>query len=162
MALLSLRRTLSHPAPLLATGFGSGLSPRAPGTVGTAVALLPWWFLQALPWWQYALALAVAFAIGVWAADWVIRETGVQDPGLVVWDEFVGVWITLAATAADPAWMLVGFAVFRVFDIWKPWPIGAIDERVGGGFGAMLDDALAGVFGLLAMLALQAGWRALG
>src|SRR3546814_4781021 len=85
-------RLLGDPAGLIATGFGAGLAPRAPGTVGTAVALLPWLALRELPLPGYLLVLVPAFALGVWAANRVIAKIGIEDPGLVVWDEFVGLW----------------------------------------------------------------------
>ena len=150
------RMLMKHPLGWLAAGFGAGFSPKAPGTVGSLVALLPWWWwLQAMPPWQYALVLASAFAIGVAAAEWVIRRTGIQDPSLVVWDEYLGMWIALIAAPTGWAWMLAAFVLFRFFDILKPWPVSWADKQIKGGFGAMLDDALAGVYALLAMQALQ-------
>jgi phosphatidylglycerophosphatase A len=138
---------LRHPAGWLASGFGSGLSPRAPGTVGTLLALLPWWlWLRQLPPWQYALMLGCAFALGTWAADWAIGRLGSEDPGVVVCDEFVGLWLTLLLAPPGWPWMLAGFALFRLFDIWKPWPVRWADREVHGGFGTMLDDLLAGAY----------------
>ena len=148
---LSPKQLLRHPAGWIASGFGSGFSPRAPGTVGSAVALLPWWWLRTLPLPFYALAVAFAFAIGVWASSWVVRRSGVQDPQVVVWDEFVGVWIALIAAPAGWIWMLAGFALFRLFDIWKPWPVSWADEKLHGGLGVMLDDVFAGVYALIVL-----------
>ena len=143
---MSAKLLLRHPAGWLATGFGCGFAPRAPGTVGSLVALLPWWFwLRELPPWHYALVLGCAFALGVWASDWVIGQLRSEDPGVVVWDEFIGVWLALMFAPAGWTWMLGGFALFRLFDIWKPWPVRWADREVHGGFGAMLDDALAGL-----------------
>ena len=142
---------LRHPAGWLASGFGSGFSPRAPGTVGTVAALLPWLWLRTLPVPLYALAVVIAFAIGVWASAWVVRRSGVQDPQVVVWDEFVGVWIALAAAPAGWTWMFAGFALFRVFDIWKPWPVSWADEKLHGGVGVMLDDVFAGIYALIVL-----------
>lgn len=150
---LSPSALLRHPAGWIASGFGSGFSPRAPGTVGTAAALLPWLGLRTLPLPYYALAIALAFAIGVWASAWVVRRSGVQDPQVVVWDEFVGVWIALLAAPAGWSWMLAGFALFRLFDIWKPLPVSWADEKIHGGFGVMLDDVIAGIYALLVMQA---------
>ncbi len=140
---------LRHPAGWLASGFGSGFSPRAPGTVGTLAGLLPWLWLRSLPLSLYAPVVVIAFAIGVWASAWVVRRSGVQDPQVVVWDEFVGVWIALAAAPAGWIWMLAGFALFRLFDIWKPWPVSWADEKLHGGVGVMLDDAFAGLYALI-------------
>jgi len=148
---LSPKALLRHLAGWIASGFGSGFSPRAPGTVGSAAALLPWLWLRALPLQYYVLAIALAFAIGVWASAWVVRRSGVQDPQVVVWDEFVGVWIALIAAPAGWTWMLAGFALFRLFDIWKPWPVSWADEKIHGGLGVMLDDVFAGIYALIMM-----------
>jgi phosphatidylglycerophosphatase A len=160
MSRISARAVLRHPAGWIASGFGAGLAPRAPGTVGSVVALLPWLALRDLPWPLYLGALLVAFALGVWASNWVIRSTQVQDPSLVVWDEFVGIWIALLAAPRDLVWMLVGFALFRLFDIWKPGPVHWADAHVKGGVGVMLDDAIAGVLALIALQALAWAWGA--
>lgn len=148
------RRLMKHPLGWLAAGFGSGFSPWAPGTVGSAAALLPWWFLMKdLPLPAYLAVLALGFAIGCWAAHWVIGETKIEDPSLVVWDEFIGMWITLLAAPAGWPWMLAAFVLFRAFDIAKPWPVSWADRQLHGGFGAMLDDALAGVYALAVLQA---------
>jgi len=147
-ALPRLRRT---PAFWLASGFGAGLSPRAPGTVGTLVAALPWLLLSALPWAVYAAVVLATFAIGVWAAQRVIDVLGAEDPGVVVIDEWVGLWITLFLAPPGWQWPLIGIALFRVFDILKPWPVSWADTQLHGGFGAMFDDALAGVYACLAL-----------
>ncbi len=147
----SPRALLRHPLGWIATGFGSGFSPRAPGTVGTIAALLPWWWLRELPLPYYLAAIVIAFAIGVWASSWVVQRSGVSDPQVVVWDEFVGVWIALIAAPIGWPWMLAGFALFRLFDIWKPWPVSWADEKVGGGLGVMLDDVIAGIYALIVM-----------
>ena len=141
------RALLAHPAGWIASGFGSGFSPFASGTAGSAAALIPWLALRELsPVW-YALAIVVAFAIGVWASTFVIRTLRIEDPGVVVWDEFVGQWIALLPALVAPWWAVVlGFALFRVFDVWKPWPIAWFDRRVKGGLGVMLDDVIAGIF----------------
>lgn len=143
---------LRHPWGWIGTGFGSGLSPRAPGTVGSLAALLPWWFaLRHLDAQDYAALLAVAFVLGIVAANWLIARTQVQDPSVFVWDEFVGLWLTLYLAPPGGAWMLAGFALFRLFDIWKPWPVRWADRRVHGGLGAMLDDVLAGLYALVVL-----------
>lgn len=158
------RALLSHPAGWIATAFGAGLSPKAPGTVGSAVALLPWWFLlRGLPLAWYVAVLVVGFALGVWVCAVAGRRLGVQDHGALVWDEVVAMWLTLLAAPAGWPWMVAGFALFRLFDIWKPWPVRWADRRVHGGFGVMLDDVLAGGYALvvlqLAALAV-AHWQA--
>jgi len=148
---LAAKQLLTHPAGWIATGFGSGFSPRAPGTVGTLAAMLPWFGLRLLPWPWYLAAIAAAFAIGIWASSWVVHRSGVNDPQVVVWDEFVGVWIALVAAPAGWPWALAGFALFRLFDIWKPWPVRWADRKVHGGLGVMLDDAIAGGYALAVM-----------
>jgi len=150
---------LRDPAGWIATGFGSGLVPRAPGTVGTLAALLPWLALRQLPLWGYLAAVLAAFVLGVWAAQRVIAQLRIEDPGLVVWDEFVGLWITLIAVPHGWHWVLLGFVLFRLFDIAKPWPVSWADARLKGGFGAMFDDALAGGYALAVLQALAWGWR---
>ncbi len=149
------RVVLTHPAGWIASGFGIGLSPRAPGTVGSLVALLPWWFVlqhQSLP--VYLGVLLIAFIIGIWAGGWVIAKTGIEDPSVVVWDEFIGQWIALLLAPAGWLWMLGGFALFRLFDIWKPWPVSWADRKLHGGLGAMLDDVLAGVYAFATLQAI--------
>ncbi len=157
------RAVLGHPAGWIASGFGSGLSPFAPGTAGSLAALLPWLALRELPPIALAVVIVVAFALGVWASEVVVRRLGLQDPGVIVWDEFVGQWITLlpllAWAHAPWWWIVIGFLVFRVADIAKPWPASWADRSVKGGFGVMLDDAFAGVWaalGLAGLLALAA------
>lgn len=153
------RTLLRHPAGWIALGFGSGLSPVAPGTVGSFAALLPWLALRELPLWYYGLALVLAFALGIWVCNWAVNALGRKDPGIVVWDEFVGLWIALTPLLWMPRgwiWSLAGFMFFRVFDIAKPWPVSWADKAVGGGLGVMLDDVLAGLYAaLVLMLALR-------
>ncbi|MBX3699251.1 MAG: phosphatidylglycerophosphatase A [Dokdonella sp.] len=148
------RAVLGHPAGWIASGFGSGLSRYAPGTAGSAAALVPWLGLRELPTPAVAVIIVLAFALGVWASNVVIERLRISDPGVIVWDEFVGQWITLLPLLIWPGhwvWILVGFFLFRLFDVWKPWPCSWADRRVKGGFGVMLDDALAGVYAGLAL-----------
>ncbi|MFT3790094.1 MAG: phosphatidylglycerophosphatase A [Rudaea sp.] len=148
---------LRDPAGWIACGFGSGLSPVAPGTAGSLAALLPWLMLRELAPALYAAALALGFALGVWACARAVRALRVDDPGCVVWDEFVGQWIALLPLSWTPfAWWqpIAGFALFRLFDIAKPWPVSWADAKLKGGFGIMFDDALAGVYAALALMVL--------
>ncbi len=138
-------RIFTNPVQFLAFGFGSGLSPRAPGTFGTLMAV-PLYMLAAgweLP--LYTAVLVVAAWLGVWICGVASRQLGVHDHPGIVWDEFVGYWITMWAIPASWPWIVVGFVVFRVFDILKPWPISVLDKKVGGGFGIMIDDIVAGM-----------------
>ncbi len=130
----------------LAFGFGSGLAPKAPGTWGT-LAALPFLFLwQLLPWPAYLLLLLLSFLLGVYVCESATRKLGVHDHGGIVWDEFVGLWLTFFMV--DLSWqsVAIGFVLFRIFDILKPFPIKWLDKKVKGGFGIMIDDVLAGVF----------------
>ncbi|HEY6943169.1 phosphatidylglycerophosphatase A [Dokdonella sp.] len=148
------RALLAHPAGWIATGFGSGLSPFAPGTAGSAAALLPWIALRELPWTAYLVIVAIAFAIGVWASTVAVSRLRIDDPGAVVWDEFVGQWIALLPLVVAPRgwpWILAGFALFRLFDVWKPWPVSWADRRIAGGLGVMVDDAIAGAYAAIAL-----------
>ncbi|MHB8678581.1 MAG: phosphatidylglycerophosphatase A family protein [Rudaea sp.] len=148
------RVLLRHPLGWIACGFGSGLSPVAPGTAGSLAALLPWLVLRELSWPWFAVALVLAFALGVLVCDWAVRTLRIEDPGAVVWDEFVGLWIALAPLVVWPRgnwWILAGFMLFRVFDIVKPWPVSWADRRIGGGLGVMLDDAIAGIYAAAAL-----------
>lgn len=147
-----VRRVLSHPAYLLACGFGSGLAPVAPGTVGTGCAVLVYLGLQHLPFGLYLVVVALAFVSGIRLCQVTARALDVHDHPAIVWDEFVGYWITMSFAPPGWSWMVIGFLAFRLFDIWKPWPICSIDRRVAGGLGIMLDDALAGLFAGITVL----------
>lgn len=143
-------RLLKHPYAWIALGFGSGLSKKAPGTVGSLLALLLWWGLmseQAL--WLQLLVIAVGFELGVRASNWMIAKTGVKDPGYIVWDEFIGQWIALLLLPKTLMAYVLAFALFRLFDIVKRGPVGWADKRFSGGFGVMIDDVIAGLFALV-------------
>ncbi|WP_372863972.1 phosphatidylglycerophosphatase A [Spongiibacter sp.] len=137
---------LRNPIHLLSLGFGSGLAPKAPGTFGTLAALPLWFALQYLPASSYIAVVVAAFALGVYLCGETARALGVHDHGGIVWDEFVGLWIALFLLPPGWPWLLLGFALFRLFDIWKPWPIRVLDARVHGGLGIMIDDVLAGIY----------------
>jgi len=135
----------SNPVYCLAFGFGSGLSPKAPGTIGT-LAALPFWFLIApLPLFWQMLVIIAAFFIGITLCDKTSKALNVHDHGGIVWDEFVGVWITLLFAPFTPLGVLLSFVLFRFFDVVKPWPIKWLDKKVHGGFGIMIDDVVAGL-----------------
>ena len=139
---LSGWRWLVH---FLAFGFGAGYLPRAPGTFGTLVGVLVYLFMQPLAAWLYAVIVLALFGIGVWICALTERDLGVHDHPGIVWDEIVGYLITMFLAPSGWAWIVLGFALFRLFDIWKPWPIREIERRIRGGLGNMLDDALAGI-----------------
>lgn len=150
-----VRPNLRNPVHLLAFGFGSGLSPKAPGTAGTVVAVLLYLPLSQFSLPLYLVLTAVATLLGIWLCGVTSRDLGVHDHGGIVWDEFAGFWITMIAAPAGWLWLVLGFVLFRVLDILKPWPIKWVDSKIYGGLGIMLDDVLAGI---MAALCLQAIW----
>lgn len=138
---------------LLLTWFGSGWLPWAPGTWGSLAALpFAWLILSYGGRGALALAALVLFAVGCWAADVAVRETKIKDPGWIVVDEVVGQWLTLLAAPLNPFGYAAAFVLFRLFDIWKPWPIGLADQRLEGGFGVMADDVLAAVYAAIILI----------
>ena len=147
---------LSNPIHFLSLGFGSGLSPYAPGTMGTLVAIPLYLLLSQLELVPYLIVVAAGFCIGVLVCDKTSKALGVHDHSGIVWDEFIGYWITMIAIPAVTwQWILTGFLLFRFFDIVKPWPVKLADKRITGGFGIMLDDLLAGLYGLACI---QVSW----
>lgn len=148
-------RHLADPVHLLALGFGSGLAPFAPGTFGSLVGLgLALAVVPFGPGMQLVAALIVTVA-GFWICGASARRLGVHDHPAIVWDEIAGMMI--AMLAAPPGWRgaVLAFVLFRLFDVWKPWPIREIDHGMGGGAGIMLDDVLAGIFAALALLSIR-------
>lgn len=151
-------QVLRDPVVFLAFGFGSGLAPRAPGTAGTLAAIpLYLWFSQySMP--VYIAILVTLILCGVWICDVASSRLGVHDHPGIVWDEFTGYWLTMCAASGSWLSIVLGFLLFRLFDIWKPWPIRVVDKRVTGGLGIMLDDLLAAIpaglllFGLLRVI----------
>ncbi len=140
-----------NPVHLLAFGLGSGLAPKAPGTAGTVMAV-PFYILLAhcsLP--VYAAIVVAAFLLGVYLCGKTAKDLGVHDHPGIVWDEFVGYWITMLAAPLGWGWVILGFLLFRLFDIWKPWPISLLDKKVHGGLGIMIDDVLAGVYAFVCL-----------
>ncbi len=138
-----------NPVHFLAFGFGSGAFPKAPGTAGTVVGVGIYLLLPPMSWIVYLLFLLATFCFGVWICDRTSRDIGVHDHGGIVWDEFVGYWITMFLAPSGWLWALAGFVLFRLFDIFKPWPIKWLDNNVRGGFGIMIDDVLAGIMSLV-------------
>lgn len=140
----------SHPAYFLAFGLGTGLSPKAPGTVGTLLGL-PLYFLLAagLPLAGILAVLLVAFVAGIKICDMAGRAVGVADHSGIVWDEIVAMALVLCFTPASAPWWAAAFLAFRVFDIFKPWPIRYFDSHWENGLGVMLDDLLAAVYAIL-------------
>ena len=150
----SNRAILANPIHLLAFGFGAGLSPKAPGTMGTVVAVLIYLVLPSMPPIIYAGLILLSFVFGIWICGKTAEDLGVHDHGGIVWDEFVGYWITMFMAPSGLFWVLLGFVLFRLLDIFKPWPIKWADKELAGGLGIMLDDVLAGIMAALCMQAL--------
>jgi len=140
---------VSHPAHLIAFGFGAGLAPLAPGTAGTALGWAIGWGLGAFHPTAILASALVFFVIGVWACEVTGRDLGVADHGAMVWDEVVAFLLVLAIVPRELAWQAAAFVAFRFFDIVKPPPIRALERRYGGGFGVMFDDLVAGAYTLL-------------
>lgn len=141
---------LATPANFLALGAGSGLAPFAPGTFGT-IAAIPLAVLMPNNLAIYTLVIAVLFIAGVWLCDSCANNLGVHDHPAIVFDEWVGYLITMIAVPRSVWFLVLGFALFRLFDVLKPWPIGMADKRVSGGLGIMVDDVIAGVFAAVSM-----------
>lgn len=148
-----VRKVMTDWRYLLAFGFGSGLSPKAPGTVGTIAALPFYLLLVQFGWIAYTVITLAVLAGGIYLCDRVAHEMDIKDPSGIVLDEFVGVWIALFYLPQSVGWILAGFVLFRVFDIAKPWPVSWLDRHVPGGAGIMLDDVAAGIYALLVIQA---------
>ncbi|MHB8623710.1 MAG: phosphatidylglycerophosphatase A family protein [Sulfuricaulis sp.] len=132
-----------------AFGFGSGKAPVAPGSFGTLVGIPIYLMLQPYSALVYATVIVGLFAIGVWFCHVTERDLGVHDNPGIVWDEIVGYLITMFVAPAGWQWIVLGYCLFRLFDIWKPFPIRMLERRIQGGFGIMIDDATAGVYALV-------------
>jgi phosphatidylglycerophosphatase A len=141
------RFLLSHPAHFIALGFGSGLAPRAPGTFGTLAGLAIFLLLeQIVAPWHVALLAIPLFFVGIWASAITARDLGVADHGAIVIDEIVAFLPVAMFANKSPLMLAVAFGLFRLFDIWKPFPIRQVERRVKGGFGVMIDDVLAAIY----------------
>jgi phosphatidylglycerophosphatase A len=153
---VAARTVLTDPVNFLAFGFGTGLAPFAPGTFGSVPGLLLFWLtLDFGLYVQLGIALALALA-GIWICGESARRIGVHDHGGIVWDEIVGMYLTLFLAPVTPWGFVLAFVLFRAMDIVKPWPIRDLDHRIHGGLGIMLDDLLAALYAA-SLLALF-GW----
>lgn len=147
---------MRSPSLLLAFGFGSGLSPKAPGTMGTIAAIPLWLLLAELSQINYIFLVVISAVAGISICGRAAEKLAVHDHGGIVWDEFVGFWIAMAFLPVNFVSLLLGFTLFRLIDILKPWPISWIDKNIGGGLGIMIDDVVAG------LAAGACGWLILG
>jgi len=147
--LRAARETFSSVDGFLAFGFGAGLLSRAPGTMGTLVAVplaIPLKLLSGFAFW---FCLLLLFLIGVWICRRVSHRLGVEDYGGIVWDEMVGYWLAVSMVPLQWYWLLAGFVLFRFFDILKPWPINRLEEQFEGGLSIMIDDVLAAAYTMI-------------
>lgn len=150
------RTVLTDPVHVLAFGFGTGLAPFAPGTVGSIPGVLLFWLTLELGLYVQLAVVAALVVSGIWICGESARRIGVHDHGGIVWDEIAGMYITLLAAPLSPVGWLLAFVLFRLFDIVKPWPIRDLDHRLGGGVGIMLDDLVAALYA--AILLALGGW----
>ncbi len=157
-AQLSAKQIMTDPVLFLAFGFGSGLAKKAPGTCGTIAAIPVYYLLaQIHSLWIYSILTIIATVVGVWLCDVAAKKLDEHDVGGIVWDEVAGYLITMWFVPYSWQAMILGFMLFRIFDILKPQPIKWIDKQVHGGLGIMLDDVLAGIFAGVVLL-LAAHW----
>jgi len=155
------KKVWQNPIYFIAFGFGSGLMPIAPGTWGTLAAIPIYLLIANSSWWLYLLLTLAAFIFGVYVCDKVSTEMKVHDYSGIVWDEVVGYMLTMFLVPLNLAWMIIGFLLFRLFDIWKPQPIGFVDKHVKGGLGIMLDDVLAAIPAWAILQLLIIGFKAI-
>lgn len=154
----NVKITIKTPMQFLASGFGSGCAPVAPGTFGTLAAVPIWILLSFLSPITYAILVVAIFVLGCYVSEKASQEMGVHDHGGIVIDEFVGYFITMFLVPLSWVNILLGFILFRIFDVLKPWPIKVLDRQVKGGFGIMVDDVLAGFMALVCMHLLLWGY----
>ncbi|HWN38116.1 MAG TPA: phosphatidylglycerophosphatase A [Gammaproteobacteria bacterium] len=148
--------TLRDPVHFFAFGFGAGLAPRAPGTFGSLVGLVAAWWLLELPLpWRIALVLAI-IGFGIWVCGESARRLDRHDDQRIVFDEIAGVLLTSLAVVERSLFALaLVFVFFRLFDIWKPWPIRDVDHSLRGGLGIMLDDLIAALYAAVCVATLR-------
>jgi len=137
------------PSHFIAFGFGSGAMPFAPGTFGTLIAIPFYLAIRSLPLMAYIILVALIVIGSMWLCERVSREINVHDHQGMCLDEIVGYLVTMTGAPHGTIWIILGFILFRIFDIWKPWPIDYIDKHISGGFGIILDDVLAGIFSII-------------
>jgi phosphatidylglycerophosphatase A len=145
----NLRFLFQHPRHLLALGFGTGLAPKAPGTFGTLIGLAMFGLIAGHATWMQLIIIALLFIFGISICSKTAQALGTPDHGSIVWDEIVAMMLVLAFTPATVFWWCVAFILFRLFDIWKPFPIQYCDQKIKGGFGVMFDDVLAAIYAIL-------------
>ncbi len=140
------RNLAANPIHWISFGFGLGLMPKAPGTFGTLLGIAIVYFTAPIGSIEFAMITAVLFCVGIGACQVTAGALERRDPEAIVWDEAVGYCVAMLFVPISAVTLALGFVLFRFFDIWKPWPISAVDRQVHGGFGIMLDDLIAGAF----------------
>jgi phosphatidylglycerophosphatase A len=143
------RKVLTDPVHVLAFGFGTGLAPKAPGTFGSLPGVLLAWLTLGLALQWRLLIAAVLVLAGIWICGTSAKRLGIHDHPGIVWDEITGMYLTLLVAAPQISAWALGFGLFRLFDIWKPWPIRDLDHRLAGGVGIMLDDLVAALYAVI-------------
>ena len=149
------RLKMSNPWHLLATGFGSGLSPVVPGTMGSLASIPFWYLLTLLPWQLYSLAVMMSICIGVYICHRTAKDMGTHDHGSIVWDEIAPFWLVLWYCPEHWLWQSVAFLLFRFFDIVKPQPARFFDQKVKNGVGVMMDDLVAAGYSIVVLVLLR-------
>lgn len=147
----SVALLLQHPAHFFALGLGSGLAAKAPGTVGSLLGLPFFWLISVYALSTQLVIIAVLFLLGIYFCQVTGKALGVPDHGSIVWDEIVAMMLVLTVTPNEWPWTLTAFLLFRLFDIWKPYPIRQLDRRLKNGLGVMLDDLLAAGYAMLSV-----------
>ena len=147
----SIKFLFAHPAHFFALGFGSGLAPKAPGTFGTLVALPLFWLIADFSLTAQFTYIFALFIFGIYFCDKTGKDLGVADHGSMVWDEIVAMMLVLTITPSSWLSWLLAFLLFRLFDIWKPFPIRQFDAKLKNGFGVMMDDILAAIYAMLSL-----------
>lgn len=145
----------SHPLHFFSLGLGTGLFPKAPGTMGSLLGFPLGWLLLVLPIWQQWISILVLFAFGIWCCAFTGRALGVDDHAAIVWDEVVAMAAVMLTVPFNWGWGIAAFILFRLFDIWKPFPIRWADMHVKGGLGVMLDDGLAAIMAIVVLQLLR-------
>lgn len=150
-SLPSLRFLFSHPNHFISLGFGSGLAKVAPGTFGTLAGLPLFWLIAQLSVSCQLLIIAALFIVGIYFCAFTGKALGIVDHGSIVWDEIVAIMLVLTFTPQQWQWWLAAFILFRLFDIWKPYPIRQLEAKFKNGFGVMFDDLLAAIYAIASL-----------
>ncbi len=151
----NLQFLLQHPAHFFGLGFGCGLSKKAPGTFGTLVGFPLFTLIATLNLTAQLGIICLLFLIGIYFCNITSKNLGVADHGSIVWDEIVAMMLVLTFTINQWQWWLAAFILFRLFDIWKPYPIQQFDAKLKNGFGVMFDDLLAAIYAIVSLKGLQ-------